>query len=80
MQLHDDLSLKNQRIQLLEGQKFKSGCLPREEDDALSKMREKINKTSSAFEASRQAKEDKIILQMKDQNKTGTWGFGKPER
>jgi hypothetical protein len=29
MQLHDDMSLKNQRIQLLEGQKFKSGGLGR---------------------------------------------------
>jgi hypothetical protein len=77
MQLHDDMNLKNQRIQLLENQKFKGGSLVREEDDTLAKMREKMIKTSSVFEASRQGKEDKVILQMKDQNKTNGWGFGK---
>lgn len=52
--------------------------MSKDEDDTLTKMRNKINRTSSTFEAIRQSKQDdKSILQMKDQNKASMWGMGK---
>lgn len=56
VQLNDDMNIKNQRIQILESQKLKSSLISKEEDDTLTKMRNKINRTSSTFEAIRQSK------------------------
>ncbi len=72
------MCLKNQRLQILENQKLKIG-MSKEEEDTLTKMRNKINKTSSTFESIRQSKEDdKLILQMKDPNKSNLWGINRP--
>jgi hypothetical protein len=56
VQLNDDMNIKIQRIQILENQKMKSGLMSKDEDDTLTKMRNKINRTSSTFEAIRQSK------------------------
>lgn len=50
----------------------------KDEEDTLAKMRSKITKTSTTFESIRQSKEDdKLILQMKDSNKSNLWGLGR---
>lgn len=77
-QLTDEISLKNQRLQILENQKFKISSM-KDEEDTLTKMRNKISKTSSTFESIRQSREDdKLILQMKDSNKASLWGLNRP--
>jgi predicted nucleic acid-binding Zn-ribbon protein len=77
-QLTDEISLKNQRLQILENQKFKMSSM-KDEEDTLTKMRNKISKTSSTFESIRQSREDdKLILQTKDSNKASLWGLNRP--
>lgn len=77
-QLTDEISLKNQRLQILENQKFKISSM-KDEEDTLTKMRNKISKTSSTFESIRQSREDdKLILQTKDSNKASLWGLNRP--
>jgi hypothetical protein len=77
-QLTDEISLNNQRLQILENQKFKMSSM-KDEEDTLTKMRNKISKTSSTFESIRQSREDdKLILQTKDSNKASLWGLNRP--
>lgn len=49
--------------------------LGRDDDNTLLKMRAKMERTSLNFESIRQSKEDdKLILQLKDPNKSNHWG------
>lgn len=46
--MNDEISSKNQKLQILQNQKFKLSS-SKDEEDTLARMRNKISKASSTF-------------------------------
>ena len=76
MELKEELHSKCQKLNILESHKYRTY---KDDDDTLTRLRTKINKTASTYEGMRHSKEeDKSILQAKDSNKTNShWGYNR---